>query len=88
MFDPREYNYDVLGTDRTHVGSLSWSLQLPDVKRGGFWQALLGNWQLAGVSSYLSGAPKMGSFFIQGTTALGGPISNEAITARVRIPRE
>jgi hypothetical protein len=80
MFDPREYNYGVLGTDRTHVGSLSWSLQLPDVKRGGFWQALLGNWQLAGVSSYVSGAPKMGSFNIQGTTAAGGPISNEAIT--------
>ena len=80
MFDPREYNYGVLGTDRTHVASLSWSLQLPGVKRGGFWQALLGNWQLAGVSSYVSGAPKMGSFNIQGTTAAGGPITNEAIT--------
>jgi hypothetical protein len=78
--DPREYNYGVLGTDRTHVASLSWSLQLPDVKRGGFWRALLGNWQLAGVSSYLSGAPLMGWFGMQGTTATGGPITNAAIT--------
>ncbi len=79
-FDPREYNYGVLGTDRTHVASLSWSLQLPDVKRGGFWQALLGNWQLAGVSSYISGAPLMGWFGMQGTTAGGVPISAAAIT--------
>jgi hypothetical protein len=79
-FDPREYNYGVLGTDRTHVASLSWSLQLPDVKRGGFWQALLGNWQLAGVSSYVSGAPLMGGFNIQGTTGEGVAISNSSIT--------
>jgi len=70
----------VLGTDRTHVASLSWSLQLPNVKRGGFWQALLGNWQLAGVSSYISGAPLMGWFNMQGTTAGGVTISNQAIT--------
>jgi len=75
-FDPREYNYGPLGTDRTHVASLSWSLQLPDVKRGGFWQALLGHWQLAGVSSYISGAPLMGWFYMQGTAAGGVPISD------------
>jgi hypothetical protein len=79
-FDPREYNYGVLGTDRTHVASLSWSLHLPDVKRGGVLQALLGNWQLAGVSSYVSGAPLMGSFNIQGTTAEGVAISKTSIT--------
>jgi len=79
-FDPREYNYGVLGTDRTHVASLSWSLQLPDVKRGGAWQALFGDWQLAGVSSYVSGAPLMGWFGMQGTTAGGVLISNESIT--------
>ena len=62
------------------MGSLSWSLQLPDVKRGGFWQALLGNWQLAGVSSYLSGGPLMGAFGIQGTTAEGVSITNTSIT--------
>jgi hypothetical protein len=79
-FDPREYNYGVLGTDRTHVASLSWSLQLPDVKRDGFWQALFGQWQLAGVSSYVSGAPLMGWFGMQGTTAGGVAIMNETIT--------
>jgi len=79
-FDPREYNYGVLGTDRTHVASLSWSVQLPDVKRGGVWQALFGNWQLAGVSSYVSGAPLMGWFGMQGTTAGGVAIMNETIT--------
>jgi hypothetical protein len=80
MFDPREYNYGPLGSDRTHVASLSWNLRLPDVKGGGFWQALLGNWQLAGVSSYISGAPLMGWFNMQGTTATGGPITDAAIT--------
>ncbi len=70
----------MLGTDRTHVASLSWSLQLPDVKRGGVWQALFGNWQLAGVSSYVSGAPLMGWFGMQGTTAGGVAISNPSIT--------
>jgi hypothetical protein len=79
-FDPREYNYGVLGTDRTHVGSLSWSLQLPNVKRGGVWQALFGNWQLAGVSSYVSGAPLMGWFFLQGTTAGDVAITDRSIT--------
>jgi hypothetical protein len=79
-FDPREYNYGPLGTDRTHVASLSWNLQLPTLKRGGLWQALLGNWQLAGVSSYISGAPLMGWSFMQGTTAGGVPISNTSIT--------
>jgi len=44
------------------------------------WQALLGNWQLAGVSSYMSGAPLMGNFGIQGTTAGGVRISNTSIT--------
>jgi hypothetical protein len=80
LLDPREYNYGVLGGDRTHVASLSWSLQLPDLKRGGAWQALLGHWQLAGVSSYVSGAPLMGPFGMQGTTAGGVSISNESIT--------
>jgi hypothetical protein len=77
---PREYNYGVLGGDRTHVASLSWSLQLPDLERGGVWQALLGNWQLAGVSSYVSGAPLMGWFAMQGTTTGGVVIANETIT--------
>ncbi len=80
LLDPREYNYGVLGGDRTHVASLSWSLRLPDVKRGGAWQALLGNWQLAGVSSYVSGAPLMGGFGMHGTTAEGVSISNTSIT--------
>jgi hypothetical protein len=65
---------------RTHVASLSWSVQLPEMKRGGVWQALLGNWQLAGVPSHMSGAPLMGNFGIQGTTAAGVSISNESIT--------
>jgi hypothetical protein len=80
LLPPREYNYGVLGSDRTHAASLSWSLQLPDVKRGGLWQALLGGWQLAGISSYLSGAPLMGAFGIQGTTAEGVSITNTSIT--------
>jgi hypothetical protein len=84
-FDPREYNYGVLGTDRTHVASLSWSLQLPDVKRGGVWQALFGNWQLAGVSSYVSGAPLMGWFGMQGTTAGDVAISNQSITGSLDV---
>jgi len=65
---------------RTHVASLSWSVQLPEMKRGGVWQALLGNWQLAGVSSYVSGAPLMGWLGMQGTTDGGVSISDTSIT--------
>jgi hypothetical protein len=78
--DPREYNYGVLGTDRTHVANFSWSLRLPDVERGGLLKALFAGWQLAGVSSYVSGAPLMGWLGMQGTAAGGAPIGNVWIT--------
>ena len=52
----RNTNYGVLPTDRTHVVNLGYSIQLPDVKQGGLMQAILGGWQLSGVTTFISGA--------------------------------
>jgi hypothetical protein len=80
MLDPRQYNYGVLGTDRTHVATLAWNLQLPDVNKNAWTRALLGGWELAGVSTYVSGAPLSGSLTIQGTTVGGVALNDTSIT--------
>jgi len=81
IWDVRSHNYGVFGQDRTHVASASVSWLLPDLKdKGGFVNALLGNWQIVGVGTYVSGAPIFGNFSISGTLADGTPINSQHIT--------
>jgi hypothetical protein len=92
QFDPRQTIYGVLSTDRTHVATLSYSLQLPDVKKGGFLQALLGGWQFAGISTYVSGQPLQSygssNFNMTGTLADGTEISAENINGTADVPAQ
>jgi hypothetical protein len=56
--DPRHRSYGVLPTDRTHVATLSWSVRLGDpVAHGRVRRFLLNGWELAGISTLMSGAP-------------------------------
>ncbi len=61
QLDTRTTNYAVLLTDRTHVVNLGYSVRLPDVKSGGLLHAVLGGWQLSGVSTFVSGASLTGN---------------------------
>jgi len=85
----RQVNYGVLKDDRTHVATAAYSWNLPGVKGGGAREAILGGWQLAGIMSYVSGAPipviNNSNFDVQGTLADGRGISNELITGSTQI---
>ena len=80
----RQYSYGVLGNDRRHLFSLAYSWLLPEVKTG-VTNAILGNWQISGISQFVSGAPLQvvggdGNFRLDGTTANGATINNQTIT--------
>ncbi len=74
-----EFNYGVLGSDRTHVASIAYNYQFGDVGQG-VTNAVLGNWQVSGITQYISGAPLVGNFDIQGTLADGTAINATRIT--------
>jgi hypothetical protein len=86
----REFAYGVLGNDRTHVFSLAYSWNLPEVSTG-VTNAILGNWQVSGISQYVSGAPLQviggaGNFRIDGTNKDGVTINNDNINGSNAIP--
>jgi hypothetical protein len=86
----RDFSYGVLGNDRRHLFSLAYSWLLPEVKTG-VTNALLGNWQISGISQFVSGAPLQviggdGNFRLDGTTSNGTTISNQSITGSPDIP--
>jgi hypothetical protein len=89
----RDFNYGVLNVDRTHVATLAYSWVLPGPTQGGAREAILGGWQLAGIASYVSGAPIPGNqggtnFNMQGTLADGRDISATLITGSSDIPAQ
>lgn len=81
--DIRDSAYGVLGYDRRHVLNIGYSYLLPLLEDSpGLQRALLGGWQLTGVSTFISGAPLQPlsttgvNFGIAGTAANGDPIAN------------
>jgi hypothetical protein len=92
QFDQRRTIYGVLGTDRTHVGTVAYSWLLPDTKFSGLVNAVLGGWQIAGISTYISGGPLQqaegasSNFGLHGTLADGTEISPESINGSPDIP--
>jgi hypothetical protein len=79
--DQRTYNYGVLSSDRTHVGTASYSWLFPRAGTG-IKNAILGEWQITGITSFVSGAPLQairGNFGMTGTLASGQTLSNELI---------
>jgi hypothetical protein len=75
IVDQRSFYYGIQASDRTHVGSLSFSWLLKEFKDNKTLDLFLGGWQFAGVASYVSGAPLQASsnvnFNMQGTNADG-----------------
>jgi len=80
IWDVRSHNYGVMGQDRTHVATASMSWLLPEFRDDGLLNAVLGNWQVTGVATYVSGAPIFGNFGISGTNADGVQLSSQNIT--------
>ena len=85
ILDPRQYNYGVLGNDRTHVASAAYTWLLPPIGGNPIANAVFGNWQIAGISTYISGAPLTGNFNLQGTLADGTQISATAISGSPQV---
>jgi len=88
---PNNYHdvgYGVLSSDRTHVATASYSWVIPGPK-GGAREAFLGGWQIAGITSFVSGAPipvvNNSNFDIQGTLADGSDIGGTLITGSSQI---
>lgn len=85
----RQYSYGVLGNDRRHIFSVAYSWLLPEVKTG-LTNAVLGNWQITGISQFVTGAPLQvvggdGNFRLDGTGAGGVTLSSQAITGSPQI---
>jgi hypothetical protein len=86
----RNYAYGVTGDDRTHVatGSFSWLLPEPDSE--GAMRQVLGGWQLAGILSYVSGAPlpyvNSVNFSLTGTNEFGDTIDSRAYSGSPDVP--
>jgi hypothetical protein len=86
----RDVNYGVLSYDRTHVATTSYSWIIPGPTEG-LAKALLGGWQVAGISTYVSGAPlpiiNNSNFDLQGTLADGRSINSQLIngTPHIRV---
>jgi hypothetical protein len=87
----RQTNYGVLGNDRRHLLSFAYSWLLPEVQSG-LTNAVLGNWQISGISQFVSGAPLQASrganFDLSGTTGGGVEISSTRITGSPDIPAQ
>lgn len=89
--DPRLFSYGVLGYDRRHVFNVGYSWLLPDVENNALLNALVGGWQLTGVSTWISGAPLQPlaatgvNFGLAGTDPAGNAISNQSITGSPQI---
>jgi hypothetical protein len=58
LVSPRVWNYGLASFDRTHVLKLNWLWDLPRTRWGNrVLKGALNNWQVAGIGSFVSGAP-------------------------------
>jgi hypothetical protein len=92
QFDQRHTIYGVLSTDRTQVATASYSWLLPDVESSKVLNAFFGGWQIAGISTFISGGPLQqvdggsSNFGLRGTLADGTEISPETMYGSPDIP--
>jgi hypothetical protein len=72
LVSPRVWNYGLAGFDRTHVVKINWLYNLPGsglkMKPARY---VLGNWQINGIASFISGAP----LGVTATTTTGADIT-------------
>jgi len=93
LIDIRETNYGVLQNDRTHVLSLTYTWKLPSIKDSKALDAVLGGWQISGISQFISGIPLQaitptggqGAFNLAGTMANGQTITRTRITGSPQV---
>ena len=76
LLDPRIRNYGKASYDRTHNFVLNYVYKLPGLGRywdNGFSRAALNDWELSGITSFISGQPQGITYsIVQGTDWLGG----------------
>ena len=82
LIDPRVWNYGLSAFDRTHNVRIDWTWELPNAKLGNrAVDYVLNNWQLSGITSFVSGAPLGISFTtvtpidITGTASQGARVN-------------
>jgi hypothetical protein len=83
-FDWRDRNYGLLNFDITHVFVFNYSWDMPDLGKkldNRYISAVLGNWQIAGITSFLSGTPFLPGF----STSDGQDITGSAEGARIDV---
>jgi Carboxypeptidase regulatory-like domain len=92
LVDFRSFNYGVSSLDRSHVLTASYSWQLGNLKQGGFANAILGGWQITGISTYISGAPLQAAtntnFSMAGTLADGSDINAQRVSGSPTVPAQ
>lgn len=75
-FNPRKYNYQVAGWDRTHVAAINYVYQLPAVARYIGGSRVIGlltdGYQISGVSNFMTGTPTWTPFWVAGSQLSGG----------------
>jgi hypothetical protein len=90
--DTRSFNYGLASFDRTHVLTASYSWQIGNLKNGGLADALLGGWQITGISTYIAGAPLQAltntNFSMSGTLADGSDISATRVSGSPSVPAQ
>ena len=69
----RIWNYGQAGFDRTHIFKLNWMWDLPSLPwRKGPLHKVLNDWQLSGITSFISGAPLGVSYTLSPTRDITG----------------
>jgi Carboxypeptidase regulatory-like domain len=93
IMDPyRDFNYGVGSDDRTHVATATFSYLLPEPGSDGALKQILGGWQIAGILSYVSGAPLpyssglSANFGLTGTNAAGTSIDSRMYSGSPDVP--
>jgi hypothetical protein len=91
--DRRVWNYGKAGLDRTHIVSLNFLYDLPKGSRlinSAAARLVLDNWQLAGVASFIDGAPNGISYsLINGADVTGGGDgSRVVVTGNATLPKD
>ena len=75
-FDPKRYNYQVASWDRRHVAAVNYVYDIPSVSKhfgGSRWLAYLtDNYQISGVSNFMTGTPNWVAFWVPANQFDGG----------------
>jgi len=83
-FDPRSWEYGPLNFDRTHVFSVNYMYDLPDLSKkiqtNKFLSAIIGNWSVSGITRFQSGQPVVPSFSTTYATDITGSSEGARIT--------